>query len=53
LGPSKKEKIQKKTKKIIFGRKQKKIIAVRRGCQSAQKIAKNWLRKFKSKKIEI
>jgi hypothetical protein len=39
----KKEKIQ----------KVKKIIAVRRGCWGAQKMVKNWLRRFKNTKIEI
>jgi hypothetical protein len=49
LGPIKKEKIQKRQKKYIQ-KKTQKIIAVKKGCQSAQKSAKNWLRKFKSKK---
>jgi hypothetical protein len=26
---------------------------VRRGCQSAQKIAKNWLRRFKNTKLKF
>jgi len=30
-----------------------KIIAVRRGCQSALKMVKNWLRRFKITKIKI
>jgi len=30
-----------------------KIIAVKRGCQNAQKMVKNWLRRFKNTKIEI
>jgi len=29
------------------------IIAVKRGCQSALKMVKNWLRRFKNTKIEI
>jgi hypothetical protein len=35
--------IRRKCKKIknIFGRKIKKVIAVKRGCQNAQKMAKN------------
>jgi len=47
--------IRRKCKKIknIFERKIKKIIALKRGCQNAQKMAKNWLRKFKNTKIEI
>jgi hypothetical protein len=36
-----------KTKKI------QKIITVRRGCQSAQKMARNWLRRLKNSKIKI
>jgi hypothetical protein len=40
-------------KSNIFGRKIKKIIAVKRGCQNAQIMAKNWLRRFKNTKIEI
>jgi hypothetical protein len=39
--------------KNIFGRKIKKIIAVKRGCQNTQKIAENWLRRFKNTKIKI
>jgi hypothetical protein len=30
-----------------------KIIAVKRECQSAQKITKDWLKKFKNTKIKI
>jgi hypothetical protein len=46
----------KKSKKNIFELKTKKIqkiITVRRGCQSAQKIARNWLRRLKNSKIKI
>jgi hypothetical protein len=45
----------KKSKKYIRNKtkKSKKIIAVRRGCRSAQKMARNWLRRFKNIKIEI
>jgi hypothetical protein len=39
--------------KKYIQQKIKKIIAVKRGCQSAQKITKNWLRKFKNIKIKI
>jgi hypothetical protein len=42
--------------KNIFGLKTKKIqkiITVRGGCQSAQKMARIWLRRFKKTKIEI
>jgi len=43
-----------KNKKYIFGLKNiQKIITVRRGCQSAQKMTKNWLRRFKNTRIEI
>ena len=46
----KKNKIKyKKIKKKYY----QKIIAVRRGCQSALKMVKNWLRSFKIIKIEI
>jgi hypothetical protein len=31
----------------------KKIITVRRGCWSTQKIAKNWMRRLKNTKIKI
>jgi hypothetical protein len=31
----------------------KKIIAVKRGCQNAIKIIKNWLKRFKNTKIKI
>ena len=43
-----------KNKKKIFGlkKKSKKIIIVRGGRQSAQKIAKNWLRRLENTKIE-
>jgi hypothetical protein len=34
-------------------RKNPKIITVKKECQSAQKIIKNWLRGFKNIKIEI
>jgi len=30
-----------------------KNITVKRGCQNAQKMVKNWLRRFKNTKIEI
>jgi hypothetical protein len=38
--------------KIIFGRNLK-IIAVKKGCWNAHKMARNWLRRFKNKRIEI
>jgi len=54
LGPrTKKEKIQKKINKKIYSEEIKKTIAMKRGCQSAQKMTKNWLRRFKNTKIEI
>jgi hypothetical protein len=52
LGPHTKRRKYRKNQKKIFGRN-KKIIAVKKGCQSAQKIAKNWLRRFKNTKIKI
>jgi hypothetical protein len=48
----KKEKIQKKNI-YIFRRKEKKIIAVRRGYQSAQKMTKNWLRRLKIQRLKF
>jgi hypothetical protein len=42
-----------KISKEIFERKQKICIVVRRGCQSAHKIAKNWLRRFKNTKLKF
>jgi hypothetical protein len=42
------KKREKKIKKYI-----KKITAVKRGCQSAQQMVKNWLRRLKITKIEI
>jgi hypothetical protein len=30
-----------------------KIITVKRGCQNAQKMAKNWLRRYNNTKIKI
>jgi hypothetical protein len=50
--PAQKGENTEKIKKIYL-EEIKKIIAVKRGCQSAQKIAKNWLRRFKNTKIEI
>jgi len=45
---------RRKCKKIKYiQKKNKKIIAVKRRCQNAQKMAKNWLRRFKNTKIEI
>jgi hypothetical protein len=52
LGPHTKRRKYRKNQKNIFGRN-KKIIVVKKGCQSAQKIAKNWLRGFKNTKIKI
>jgi hypothetical protein len=51
--PRKKGEIQKKSQKIYSKENKKIIIVVRRGCRSAQKMAKRWLRKFKNTKIEI
>jgi len=51
VSPQKKKENAKKSN--IFGRKIKKIIAVKRGCQNTQKMAKNWLRRFKNTKIKI
>jgi hypothetical protein len=49
LGPRiKKKKRKKSIKKYI-----KKIIVVKRGCQGAQKMIKNWLRRFKNTKMGI
>jgi hypothetical protein len=42
-----------KKKKYIYSGENKKIIAMRRGCQSAQKMTKNWLKKFENTKIKI
>jgi len=50
--PRRKEKMQKKNIYIYSG-ENKKIIAMRRGCQSAQKMTKNWLKKFENTKIKI
>ena len=48
--PTKKEeKIQKKKKNNIS----KKIIAIKRGCESAQKMIINWLRRFKNTKTKF
>jgi len=58
LGPhSKKKKIQNNNNnnnnnKYMFEKTQK-IITVKKGCQSAQKMVKNWLRRFKNTKNEI
>jgi hypothetical protein len=46
--PYKQEKIRN-----IIGKKPKKYIAVGRWYKDAQKMAKDWLRKFKNTKIEI
>jgi hypothetical protein len=43
----------KKNKKIYSNEKSKKIITVKKRCQNAQKMTKNWLRRFKNTKIEI
>jgi hypothetical protein len=51
LGPHTKKNT--KISKEIFERKQKICIVVRRGCQSAHKIAKNWLRRFKNTKLKF
>jgi hypothetical protein len=51
--PRRKEKIQKKKNIYIYSGENKKIIAMRRGCQSAQKMTKNWLKKFENTKIKI
>jgi hypothetical protein len=51
--PRRKEKIQKKIYIYIYSGENKKIIAMRRGCQSAQKMTKNWLKKFENTKIKI
>jgi len=50
--PRRKGENAKKTK-IYIQEKTKKIIAMRRGCQSAQKMTKNWLKKFENTKIKI
>jgi hypothetical protein len=50
LGPDKKK--RENTKKNIFIRNPK-MIAMRRGCQSAHKIVRNWLRRLKNTKFEI
>jgi hypothetical protein len=42
-----------KKKKTKYKKKTKKYIAVRRRHKGAQKMAKDWLRKFKNTKIEI
>jgi len=42
----------KKSKKYIFIRNPK-MITMRRGCRSAHKIVRNWLRRFKNTKFEI
>jgi len=42
-----KKNIRTKNKKI------QKIITTRRGCRSAQKMARNWLRRLKNSKIKI
>jgi len=47
-----KEKRKYKKKKKLLGENQK-YIQVRRGYQSAQKIAKDWLRRIKNTKIKI
>jgi hypothetical protein len=53
LGPDKKKKRKyKKIKKYILIRNPK-MIAMRRGCWSAHKIVKNWLRRFRNIKFEI
>ena len=46
-----KEKIKKNKKKLL--RENQKYIQVRRGYQSDQKIAKDWLRRIKNTKIKI
>jgi hypothetical protein len=51
FGPHKKKENTKNKK--IYSEENKKIISVRRGCRSTQKMAKNWLRRFKNKKIKI
>jgi membrane protein insertase Oxa1/YidC/SpoIIIJ len=48
--PQKKKKIQKQIKKI---RKKIKKICSEKRCRSAQKITKNWMRRFKNTKIKI
>jgi len=50
--PHKKEENTRKSKNI-FTTKPKKIIAVRKRCWNAQKMTKNWLRRFKNTKIKI
>jgi hypothetical protein len=52
LGPRTKRRKYRKNQKNIFGRNKKNNSSKKR-CQSAQKIAKNWLRRFKNTKIEI
>jgi len=46
-----KRKYKKKKKKLL--RENQKYIQVRRGYQSDQKIAKDWLRRIKNTKIKI
>jgi len=47
------KKIQKKyTHKKIFGMNKKKI-ELRKGCWNYHKMARNWLRRFRSTRIEI
>jgi hypothetical protein len=52
FGSPQKKKNTRKSKNI-FTRKPKKIIAVRKRCWNAQKMTKNWLRRFKNTKIKI
>ena len=50
--PKKKKRKYKKIKKYILIRNPK-MIAMRRGCWSAHKIVRNWLRRFRNIKFEI
>jgi hypothetical protein len=48
------QKRRENTKKSkIYSKEKKKLIAVRRECQSAKKMIKNWLRRLRNTKIEI
>jgi len=50
--PHKKKKKIQKNKKYMFEKTQK-IITVKKGCQNAKKMVKNWLRRFKNTNIKI
>jgi hypothetical protein len=51
--PQKIKKIQKNTHQKNIFEKNKKKIGVRKGCWNYQKMARNWLRRFRNIRIEI